>query len=124
MLGGLFPIRDSPCPESPWGEKAYAYVVRHPNQCVCFTYIEISISHGSGAVICYRPDLPIRYQHPHLPRDQSQDRRRPLRNTLHAPVRRHDLGLLVKYNRGRLADADIRGEHVYITVLLPKFHFL
>ena len=25
MLGGVLPLRDSPCPESAWGEKAYAY---------------------------------------------------------------------------------------------------
>ena len=32
MFGGVFLIRDSPCPESSWGEKAYAYVVLHPNE--------------------------------------------------------------------------------------------
>ena len=32
MLGGLLLVRDSPRPESPWGEKAYAYVMLLPNR--------------------------------------------------------------------------------------------
>lgn len=120
VLGRVLPIRDSPCPESAWGEKAYAFVVLHPNQCVFFTYNEFSISHGGGAVVCYRPNLPIRYQHPHLSRDQWQDRRRTLRNIFHASIRCHDMGLLVKHNGRRLAYADIGGEHVYIT---PEIFF-
>lgn len=61
MLGGFLHIRDHPCPESAWGEKAYAYVVLHSNQCVCFTYFESSLSHSGGAIVCHRPNLPIRY---------------------------------------------------------------
>ena len=120
MLGGVLPIGNSACLESTWGEKAHAYVVLHPHQCDCFTYTRISVSHGGGAVVRYWPNLPIRYQHPHLSRDPWQDRRRPLRNIFHASIRRHDLGLLVKYNRRRLAHADIRGEHVHMMALLPR----
>lgn len=107
MLGGVLPVGDSPRPEGAWGEKAYEFVVLVQSQCVCFTYIKVSISHGGSAAVCHRPSLPIRYQHPHLPRNKRQDRRRALRNILHASIRCHDMGLLVKYNGRRLADADI-----------------
>ena len=90
----------------------------------CVTYIRTSLPHGGGAVVCYRPNLPIRYQHPHLSRNQWQDRRRTFRNFIHASVRCHDMGLLVKYNGRWLAYADIRGEHVYIVALLPRSSFL
>ena len=94
------------------------------NQRVCCAYIKISISHGGRAVVCYWPNLPVRHQYPHLSRNSWQDRWRPLRNILHASIRYHDMGLLVKYYRRRLAYADIRGEHIHIMALPPKFSFL
>lgn len=124
MLGGVLPLRDSPSLESTWGEKAYAYVVLYSNQRVCCTYIKISISHGGRAVVRYWPNLPVRHQYPHLSRNPWQDRWRPLRNIIHASIRRHDMGLLVKYNRRRLAYADIRGEHLHIMALLLRSSFL
>lgn len=124
MFGGVLPLRNSPCPESAWGEKAYGYVVLHPNPWVLFTYIKTSISHGGGTVVCYRPNFPVCYQHPHLSRNQRQDRRRPLRNIIYASIRCYDMGLLVKYNGRWLAYADIRGEHVPIMALLPRSSFL
>lgn len=124
MLGGVLPLRDGPCPASAWREKAYAYVFPHPYQCVSFTYIKYSISHRGGVIVCCRPDLPIRHQHPHLSRNPWQNRRRPLRNIIYASIRRHDMGLLVEYNRRRLAHADIRGGHLHIMALHLRFSSL
>ena len=90
---------------------------------VWFTYVQYSLSHGGGAVVCHWPSLPIRYQQTHLSRNQPQDRRRSLRNFFHATIRRHDMGFLVKYNGRRLAYADIRREHVHIMTQLPMFSF-
>ena len=120
MLGGVLPLRDGPCPARAWREKAYAYVLPHPYQCVCFAYIQFSISHSGGVIVCCRPDLPICHQHSHLSRNASQDRRRALRNILYTSIRRHDMGLLVKYNRRRLAYADIGGGHLHIMALLLR----
>ena len=120
MLGGVLPIRDSPCLASAWREKAYAYVVLHPYHCVYSTYIKTSISHGGGIIVCCWPNLPICYQHPHLSWNSWQDRRRPLRNIFYASIGRHDMDLLVKHNRRRLAYADIRGGHVHMIALLLR----
>lgn len=90
----------------------------------CFAHIKFSISRGGGAVVCYWPNLSVRYQHPHLSGNPRQDRRRPLRNIIHAPIRRHAMGLLVKHNGRRLAYADIGGEHVYITAPIQRSSFL
>ena len=73
MLGGVLPVRDSPCPASAWREKAYAYVVLHSHQRLSFTYIKLSISHGCGVIVCSRPNLPICCQHTHLSRNPWQD---------------------------------------------------
>lgn len=37
MLGGVLPFRDSPCAESAWGEKAYAYVA--PSESILVFYL-------------------------------------------------------------------------------------
>ena len=107
------------------GEKKPMRMCDAPSESsVRFTYIISSISHGGGTVVCHRPNFPIRHQHPHLSRNPWQDRRRPLRNILHTFIRCHDMGLLVKYNGRRLAYANIRGEHLYIIALFPRFYLL
>ena len=83
------------------------------------TYLKISLSHSGGAVVCDWPNLPIRCQHPHLSRNEWQDRRRPFRNIIHASIRHHDMDFLVEHNGRRLAYANVGGEHIYIMAPPP-----
>lgn len=56
----------------------------------------------------HRTDLPVRYQHTHMPGNEWQDQRSLIRDTLHPPCSRDDLGLLEQHNGRYLADARLR----------------
>lgn len=64
-----------------------------------------SLSYRRGCVVCYWSDLPICDQCPPLRSVVSQNKRYPIRNPLHSPLRHRHLGLLEQYHRRRLAPA-------------------
>jgi hypothetical protein len=85
---------------------------KKPMRMLCAPYISIpllikikSVPHRRRPPLRNRPNFPIHRQRSHLQRDRRQDQRRHVRNALHLTRRRHHLGVLVKYNGGRLANA-------------------
>lgn len=64
-----------------------------------------SISHRSSSAVRHRPDFPIRHQRPHMYRHLAQDQRRSLRDSIHPTFCGDDMGVLVEYHGGRLANA-------------------
>lgn len=81
-----------------------------------------SVSIGCRSPLRHRTDLPVHRQHPHMSGNERQNQRSAFRNTLHPSCSRHDLGLLVKHHRGRLANASNRG-HIHLMTAGSLFSF-
>ena len=68
-----------------------------------------SIPHWCRPPFCHRTNFSVCDQHTYLFWNKRQDQWSLIRDILHPACGHHDVGLLVKYNRRRLADACIRG---------------
>lgn len=118
--GRILPFGNLPRIESVGREKANALVLPFLTLCSFSPspLILYSIPLCIGFAIRYRTDIPVCHQHPHMPINKSSNKWRNVRNTIHAPLRDHDMGFLVKYNGGWLANACVFG-NFYIAAVVP-----
>lgn len=91
------------------GEKKPMCMILHRSQQTIVLILMHSIPYWCRPPLRHRTNFPVCDQHTHMFWNQRQDQWSLIRDILHPAGGRHDVGLLVKYNRRRLADACIRG---------------
>ena len=104
----LFCVGINPRSRSARGEEANVWVSKLSQASAITDEVHYSLPLWRCITLCYRANLPIHYQCPHLHCNRRESQWSAIRNLVYPSLGRYDMEILVQHYRGRLAVADAR----------------